>query len=220
MHVSKLPNPCLCRRQARAREQHLAEGNGGLDNVRAAAVAQATFSADGPVVDFCADDPRMFRQVLVVAGIMAAAASLAASGGSAADGDVGVTVEPVAADDLSDLAGQRLTAFLVTYAPGGKSARHHHAGSVWVYLLSGAIRSQNSATGPAKVFGAGESFFEPPGSRHLVSENASATESAGLIATISPMAARRRPSSTSERREDRGRMRHNARLRLWGFSSR
>ena len=38
------------------------------------------------------------------------------------------------------------------------------------------------ATGPTKVYRAGDSFFEPPGSEHLVSENASATESASLLA--------------------------------------
>jgi len=52
----------------------------------------------------------------------------------------------------------------------------------WAYVLSGAIRSQNSATGPAKVYRARDSFFEPPGSEHLVSENASTTESASLLA--------------------------------------
>ena len=45
-----------------------------------------------------------------------------------------------------------------------------------------AIRSENSATGPVKVYKAGESFFEPPGSHHLISENASATEPASLLA--------------------------------------
>ena len=71
---------------------------------------------------------------------------------------------------------------MVSYAPGGKSGKHHHAGSVLAYVLTGEIRSENSATGPAKVYKAGESFFEPPGSEHLVSENASATEPASLIA--------------------------------------
>ena len=35
-----------------------------------------------------------------------------------------------------------------------------------------------------KVYKAGESFFEPPGSRHLVSANASATQEARLLAVI------------------------------------
>ena len=35
-----------------------------------------------------------------------------------------------------------------------------------------------------QVYKAGESFFEPPGSSHLVSENASQTEPASLIAVF------------------------------------
>ncbi len=66
--------------------------------------------------------------------------------------------------------------------PGAKSARHYHAGSVWAHVLSGSIRSQNSASGPAKVYRTGESFFGPPGSEHVVSESASATEPASLLA--------------------------------------
>jgi quercetin dioxygenase-like cupin family protein len=68
--------------------------------------------------------------------------------------------------------------------PGGKSVKHHHAGSVFVFVLSGAVQSESSATGPVKVYKAGESFFEPPGSEHLVSENASATEPASLLAVF------------------------------------
>ncbi len=71
---------------------------------------------------------------------------------------------------------------MVTYAPGGELPRHHHAGSVLAYVLSGAIRSQNSATGPARIYKTGESFFESPGSEHLISENASDTEPASLLA--------------------------------------
>jgi quercetin dioxygenase-like cupin family protein len=124
---------------------------------------------------------KIFRQILDAVVVLALAASFAAPATNAAVGD-GETVKPVAAHDLPNLPGKRLTAVVVTYAPGGKSVRHHHAGSVWAYVLSGAIRSQNSATGPAKVYQAGESFFEPPGSEHLLSENASATETASLLA--------------------------------------
>ncbi len=85
---------------------------------------------------------------------------------------------------LSDVPGYSLTAVLVTYTPGGKSPRHHHAGSVYAYVVSGSIRSQNSATGPMKVYGAGESFFEPSGSVHSISENASATQPASLLAVF------------------------------------
>jgi len=90
-------------------------------------------------------------------------------------------VKPVCAEKLANVPGKVLTAMTVTYAPGVKSSVHHHAGSVFAYVLTGAIRSENSATGPAKVYKAGESFFEPPGSKHLVSENASITERASML---------------------------------------
>jgi quercetin dioxygenase-like cupin family protein len=93
-------------------------------------------------------------------------------------------VTPVRSEKLPNVPGKSLTAVMVNYAPGGKSASHHHAGSVFAYVLSGSIRSENSATGPARVYKAGESFFEPPGSEHLVSENASTTEPASLLAVF------------------------------------
>jgi quercetin dioxygenase-like cupin family protein len=102
----------------------------------------------------------------------------------AADDDAGAQVRPVLAQTLPNAPGKSLTAIVVSYAPGGKSSKHHHAGSVFAYVLSGAIRSENSATGPARVYEVGESFFEPPGSEHLVSENASTTEPASLLAVF------------------------------------
>lgn len=101
-----------------------------------------------------------------------------------ADQDAGAAVKPVAMDKLPNVPGKSISAVVVSYAPGGKSPAHHHAGSVLAYVLTGAIRSQNSATGPARVYKAGESFFEPAGSEHLVSENASATEPASLLAVF------------------------------------
>jgi quercetin dioxygenase-like cupin family protein len=98
-----------------------------------------------------------------------------------AEGD---QVRPVRAEKLPNVPGKSITAVVVNYAPGGKSLSHHHAGSVFAYVLSGEIRSENSATGPAKVYKTGESFFEPPGSEHLVSENASTTEPASLLAVF------------------------------------
>jgi quercetin dioxygenase-like cupin family protein len=98
--------------------------------------------------------------------------------------EVGSEVKLVLVEKLPNVPGKTLTAVVVTYAPGGKSGAHQHAGSVFAYVLSGAIRSENSATGPVKVYKAGESFFEPPGSKHLISENASATEPASLLAVF------------------------------------
>ena len=97
-----------------------------------------------------------------------------------AQNDAGV--RKLFAGKLANVPGNTLTAEVVEYPPGGKSSVHHHAGSVFAYVLTGSIRSQNFATGPARIYKAGESFFEPPGSDHLVSENASASEPASLLA--------------------------------------
>ena len=85
---------------------------------------------------------------------------------------------------LPNVPGKTLTAIVVEYGPGGSSPAHRHAGSVFAYVLSGQIRSENSATGPSRVYRAGETFFEPPGSTHLVSANASDTDPASLLAVF------------------------------------
>jgi len=94
----------------------------------------------------------------------------------------GDAIKPVLSEKLPNVPGKSISTIVVTYAPGGTSKAHRHAGSVLAYVLSGEIRSENSATGPAKVYKAGEAFFEPPGSEHLISENASKTEPASLLA--------------------------------------
>ena len=95
----------------------------------------------------------------------------------------GQTVTPVSSQELPNLPGNSLTAVVVEYAPGGRSASHRHAGSVFAYVLDGAIRSKLD-DGSEVVYRAGESFFEPPGTHHAVSENASETEPAKLLAII------------------------------------
>ena len=93
-------------------------------------------------------------------------------------------VSPLFAQALANAPGQTLTAVTVNYPTGGKSAAHRHPGSVFVYVVSGKVRSQVSTNGPAKIYGPGETFFEPPGSTHMVSENASDSEPASILAVF------------------------------------
>jgi quercetin dioxygenase-like cupin family protein len=78
-----------------------------------------------------------------------------------------------------------MVAVVVSYPPGGKSLAHRHAASafIYAYVLSGTIRSQVGDE-PAKVYHAGEGFYEMPGSHHRISENASEKESASLLAVF------------------------------------
>jgi quercetin dioxygenase-like cupin family protein len=86
---------------------------------------------------------------------------------------------------LPNVEGKRLVSVLVSYPPGAKSLPHHHAASafIYAYVLSGAVRSQVDNDLP-KVYHQGETFYEMPGSHHRISENASQTEPASLLAVF------------------------------------
>jgi len=92
-------------------------------------------------------------------------------------------VTPAFRQEIANVPGKSLVASLVEYAPGAKSPSHRHASSAFIaaYVLSGLVRSQVN-DGPVKVYKAGESWFEAPGAHHRVSENASETEPARLLA--------------------------------------
>src|SRR5262245_35967420 len=106
----------------------------------------------------------MKQWTVFTAGFALAAMLFGVPGLFAADEPKAVQARPVFSEKLPNVPGKTLTGVLVKYAPGGKSPSHAHAGSVFAYVLSGKVRSENSVTGPAKVYAAGEGFFEPPGS--------------------------------------------------------
>ncbi|CAN7330878.1 cupin domain-containing protein [Paraburkholderia sp. DD10] len=117
--------------------------------------------------------------------IALAALSLAASVQPAFAADAPATretVTPAFAEAIANVPGKTMTALVVEYVPGGKSAPHRHGQAfVVAYVLSGAIRSRID-NGEERVFRAGESWTEKPGAHHMVSENASDTEPAKLLA--------------------------------------
>ena len=92
------------------------------------------------------------------------------------------TVAPVFSYPIAGVAGKSLTALTVSYAPGAKTPAHRHGRAFVVgYVLEGAIRSR-LGNGETKVYKAGESWSEAPGAHHTVSENASDTEPAKILA--------------------------------------
>src|SRR5690348_16611670 len=92
---------------------------------------------------------------------------------------------PVFKHDLPNLTMEdwEVTVSYVDYPPGRVGQTHHHAGFVLAYVLAGAIVTKISGQ-EEKTYRTGEMFFEPPGSTHEVSNNASATEPAKLLAMI------------------------------------
>ena len=97
---------------------------------------------------------------------------------------------------IPDIPGKSLVATVVDYAPGGASVSHEHAKSafIYAYVVSGVVESQVN-DGPKRVYRAGESFFEEPGSLHRVSRNASKTQPAKLLA-VSVVDTNDRPLTT------------------------
>jgi quercetin dioxygenase-like cupin family protein len=124
-------------------------------------------------------------RAVTLTGSIAVVFTAVALGTSAGHAQQPEEVKIVFEHAIPNIPGKSLIAQVVTYAPGGKSSSHRHAGSAFIYarVLSGAIRSQVDAQ-PVKVYQVGESFYEVPGSHHRVSENASDREPASLLAVI------------------------------------
>jgi quercetin dioxygenase-like cupin family protein len=95
------------------------------------------------------------------------------------------TTTPAFREAIPNIPGKSLIGAVVSYPPGGKTPAHTHARSAFIvgYVLSGSIRSQVNG-GKIQVFHAGEYWIEPPGAHHQISENASTTEPASLLAIV------------------------------------
>lgn len=134
------------------------------------------------------------RQVRFVAASIAftllglASPSWAHGSGDAVDtraASAATGVAEVFNQQISNIPGKSMIAVQVDYAPGEKSPAHWHENSSFImaYVVSGAIRSQVAGE-PVKVFQTGQSWFENPGAHHLISENASDTAPARLLAVF------------------------------------
>src|SRR5215475_2461992 len=122
------------------------------------------------------------RSIASVATLVAVAAWLSLVSAEAASQER-QTITPAFREAIPNIPGKSLVALVVNYPPGGTTPAHYHPHSSFVvgYVLSGSIRSQVNH-GKVQVFHAGEHWTEPPGAYHPISENASATEPASLLA--------------------------------------
>lgn len=118
-------------------------------------------------------------------GLAALGAWRTADAQSAPTPATGATSRVVATRALPPLDGSRLEVTLVevTYPPGGTSAAHSHPCPVIGYVVRGAVRMQVKGEAEA-VYRAGETFYEAPNGVHQVSANASATEPATFLASL------------------------------------
>jgi quercetin dioxygenase-like cupin family protein len=124
--------------------------------------------------------PRFIYAFIVCAFIVG---TIGVSSAIVADNNAKVTL--VYDHVLPNVPGKSIKGVMVEYGPGGSSPAHTHPKSAFIYatVLEGAIRSSVN-NGPAVTYHAGQSFSEMPGDRHSVSENASKTQPAKLLAVF------------------------------------
>ena len=115
-----------------------------------------------------------------VAATALALLSLTSAGLAVAHAGGEEKVQPVMRQAIPEAPGKTVLVATVTYAPGQDSTPHKHPGSIFAYVVEGSVVSQLDGS-PAKTYGAGESWYEPPGAHHLVSRNASTTRPAKLL---------------------------------------
>src|SRR5579863_7417033 len=116
---------------------------------------------------------------------LAAALALLTESAASAQGQKGADPNAVFVHDPPNLTMDdwQVTVSHVPYPPGRVGQAHHHAGFVLAYVLEGAVVTKISGQ-PERTYKTGEMFYEPPGSTHEVSKNASTTEPARLLALI------------------------------------
>lgn len=126
----------------------------------------------------------MERRDVLQAGVAIVVAAAIAPRARAAQPRPGTSSRPLGAHPLgAAFSGFQGTMLEVTYPPGAESASHQHPGPTFGYVVRGRIRWAINGE-PAKVLEAGQSFFEPMGSVHSTSANASDTEPAVISVVI------------------------------------
>jgi quercetin dioxygenase-like cupin family protein len=103
----------------------------------------------------------------------------------------GEPAKPLFSAALAEVPGKNLVVVELNFPPHPAPAStleqhargHHHPGSVYVYVTQGTLRIGVEGQ-PVRELKTGESFFEPVGAHHIITESASPTEPARAIAVM------------------------------------
>jgi quercetin dioxygenase-like cupin family protein len=128
---------------------------------------------------------RNFNRASLVSLLAAAAATSAGTAASAQQGPASgpSTRREVIKQELPDEPPRDLILVEVTYPPGTGSPAHLHANGVMAFVVASSIASK-VGDGPEQTFHAGDAWWEPPGSIHRVSRNASTAEPATCLQSM------------------------------------
>jgi quercetin dioxygenase-like cupin family protein len=113
--------------------------------------------------------------VIVIAGVSATSHSRNISGQKPPDKVATLRAELLPKGDYRNAA-----IVTVEYAPGGETKKHRHDVAIFAYVLEGSVESQ-LGNQELKTYKKGDTWYEPPGTIHAVSRNASSTQPAKLL---------------------------------------
>ncbi|WP_346109543.1 cupin domain-containing protein [Nonomuraea maheshkhaliensis] len=92
------------------------------------------------------------------------------------------TVKTLLEQSLPGVKGKTFTSKTVAFPPGGRSVPHRHGNAfVYAYVVEGTMRSQLGGE-PVGTYRQGDFWVEAPGAHHVLTENASQSEPAKLVA--------------------------------------
>lgn len=118
----------------------------------------------------------IFHSLLLLASLSLASLSPAADGG-------GVSIDVIFKRDHPELADKDVIVKRIELKPGASAPPHIHPGMITGYVMSGNLEFQLKGE-PLQKLKAGDTFFEPPGSHHMVAHNPSADSSTVIIAFV------------------------------------
>ncbi len=94
-----------------------------------------------------------------------------------------VTITEIAKYPHPEFPDKEILVKRIELKPGGSAPPHVHPGMVTGYVESGTFEFQLKGE-PLKILKAGNTFFEPPGSHHMVARNVDTALKAVVIAFV------------------------------------
>src|SRR3954452_7977498 len=93
------------------------------------------------------------------------------------------TITRLLTKDLAGFPGKQVLMYTVDFPPDFSSPIHRHDAQVSVYVLEGSVVMQVRG-GKEVTLRPGQTFYEDPNDIHVVSRNASSTESAKFLVIL------------------------------------
>jgi quercetin dioxygenase-like cupin family protein len=124
---------------------------------------------------------RTLRSLRLAAALVLA--SLTPHSFAHSDGHEGVTITQVSKRPHPDQPDKEIIVQRIELAPGAAALPHAHPGMVTGYVISGRLEFQVKGE-PLLQLKAGDTFFEPAGSLHMVARNPDDKEKTVLIAFV------------------------------------